>query len=162
MVLPVLPLLHQNTNTMNDSGTYKFELPSDQQSEKKQDAIEAGDTVYHTSGKFLAVCVRVEGAYIYHRTMNGTEGNNYSHYYVKVESLIARAPEMDKRIKELEEMNSELIQFAKKVADWELPKTGLKWDDGAPMSYGAAYGSNGERDFFRNIAEQLLIKSQSL
>jgi hypothetical protein len=44
------------------------------------------------------------------------------------------------------------------IVAWNLPATGLFWpnQDGSisdrPMSYGAAYGSNGERDYFRKLA----------
>ena len=40
------------------------------------------------------------------------------------------------------------------VRDWKLPTTGKFWDDDMmqPMSYGACYGSNGERDYMKNIA----------
>jgi hypothetical protein len=46
--------------------------------------------------------------------------------------------------------------------DAEFPETGLFWsnDDGSesdrPMSYGAAWGSNGERDYMRSVARQTL------
>ena len=40
------------------------------------------------------------------------------------------------------------------IARWhgEFPETGKTWDDGSPMSYAACYGSNGERDYMRQIA----------
>jgi hypothetical protein len=44
------------------------------------------------------------------------------------------------------------------IQKWQLPATGQFWDDDKtrPMSYGACYGSNGERDFMRNIANEAL------
>ncbi len=46
------------------------------------------------------------------------------------------------------------------IERWELPVTGRTWDDGTPMSYGACWGSNGERDFMRAIArDSLAIKA---
>lgn len=44
------------------------------------------------------------------------------------------------------------------VQQWQLPATGKFWDllQQEPMSYGACYGSNGERDYMRNIANQAL------
>jgi hypothetical protein len=41
-----------------------------------------------------------------------------------------------------------------KIARWfgEFPSTGDKWDDGTAVSYGAKFGSNGERDYMRGIA----------
>jgi hypothetical protein len=41
----------------------------------------------------------------------------------------------------------------------EFPVTGRTWDDGSPMSYGACYGSNGERDYMRQIAHAALATS---
>lgn len=40
----------------------------------------------------------------------------------------------------------------------EFPETGKFWDDDKdrPMSYGAAYGSNGERDYMRSVARDAL------
>ena len=45
-----------------------------------------------------------------------------------------------------------------RIARWfgEFPDTGRTWDDGSPMSYGAAFGSNGERDFMRQLARVAL------
>lgn len=44
------------------------------------------------------------------------------------------------------------------VQKWQLPSTGQFWDNDKtrPMSYGACYGSNGERDFMRGIANEAL------
>jgi hypothetical protein len=42
------------------------------------------------------------------------------------------------------------------IAGWELPASGQTWDDGSPMSYGAAFGSNGERDYMRQVASDAL------
>jgi len=48
------------------------------------------------------------------------------------------------------------------VVAWDMPETGKYWpnDDGTqsdhPMSYGAAYGSNGERDYIRALARNAL------
>ena len=47
-----------------------------------------------------------------------------------------------------------------KIARWfdEFPATGQFWDEEKtnPMSYGACFGSNGERDFMRKIATDAL------
>jgi hypothetical protein len=44
------------------------------------------------------------------------------------------------------------------VQNWQLPPTGQFWDNEQtqPMSYGACYGSNGERDYMRNVANEAL------
>lgn len=54
--------------------------------------------------------------------------------------------------------NKELKEALEKIAKWEMPKTGRYWDSNSlePMSYAACYGSNGERDFIRNIASEAL------
>lgn len=51
---------------------------------------EANDSVFHVSGKFMAKCVKVKGGYLYHKTDEGAEGNNYPYYYKKV---IGKAPQ---------------------------------------------------------------------
>lgn len=38
----------------------------------------------------------------------------------------------------------------------EFPVTGQSWPSGNPVSYGAAFGSNGERDYMRDIAREAL------
>lgn len=42
----------------------------------------------------------------------------------------------------------------------EFPETGDTWEDGSPVSYATLYGSNGERDYMREIARQALGASQ--
>jgi hypothetical protein len=45
-----------------------------------------------------------------------------------------------------------------RISKWfdEFPPTGRTWDDGTAMSYSAAFGSNGERDFMRQVAADAL------
>jgi hypothetical protein len=43
----------------------------------------------------------------------------------------------------------------------EFPQTGQTWNDGSEMSYAACFGSNGERDFMRDIARAALSSSIS-
>lgn len=47
-----------------------------------------------------------------------------------------------------------------RIAKWhgEFPVTGRFFDDKKiiPLSYGAAYGSNGERDYMRALAKEAL------
>jgi hypothetical protein len=42
------------------------------------------------------------------------------------------------------------------IFEWKLPPSGTEWEDGTPMSYGAAFGSNGERDYMRKVARAAL------
>ena len=45
-----------------------------------------------------------------------------------------------------------------KIERWEMPQTGRFWDEEKmhPMRYSECYGSNGERDYVRRIAEAAL------
>jgi hypothetical protein len=55
---------------------------------------------------------------------------------------------------------AELVGVLQKIVNWEIPQTsGRFWDDGQPMSYSAAYGSNGERDYMCKVAEDALAKA---
>lgn len=47
-----------------------------------------------------------------------------------------------------------LLEALERIGRWfgEFPPSDAVWPDGAPMSYGAAYGSNGERDYMREVA----------
>ena len=49
-----------------------------------------------------------------------------------------------------------LIEALRIIEKWELPPSGRNWDDGRPMSFGAAFGSNGERDYMRSLASVAL------
>ncbi len=55
------------------------------------------------------------------------------------------------------------IEALTKIARWhgEFPDTGRTWDHGTPMSYGAAFGSNGERDYMRQVALDVLAALQA-
>ena len=60
-------------------------------------------------------------------------------------------------------MASEIMELRRALSvieRWhgEFPSTGKFWDQEKyrPMSYGACYGSNGERDYMRNIARKAL------
>jgi hypothetical protein len=52
----------------------------------------------------------------------------------------------------------QLEQVLKIIAEWRLPETDRFWDNEKkePMSYGACYGSNGERDYMKSIATNAL------
>ena len=54
----------------------------------------------------------------------------------------------------LEREKNNYLTALKKIEKWfgEFPDSGKTWEDGNPMSYGASFGSNGERDFMRQIA----------
>lgn len=61
--------------------------------------------------------------------------------------------EKDNRIKVLEDA-------LRKIANWDLPKTGLFWTDGntkRETSYETEYGSNGVRDYIKLLAHKALF-----
>jgi len=65
----------------------------------------------------------------------------------------------------LKEENERLKEVLKKIANWELPNSGQYWDQRKPrnesneMSYEAAFGSNGVRDYIKWTAEKALLQS---
>lgn len=69
---------------------------------------------------------------------------------------LASATASEGRIAELTEANNALMIALHKVADWRLPGSNRTWDDGTPMSYGAAFGSNGERDYMQAVAMEAI------
>lgn len=62
----------------------------------------------------------------------------------------------------LEGPSDALVKALEKIEKWfgEFPETGRFWDDDKtrPITYGAAFGSNGERDFMRSIAREAIAK----
>ena len=52
--------------------------------------------------------------------------------------------------------NAMMRHALQRISRWEFPDTGRKHDDGTPISYGVAFGSNGERDFMRKVANDAL------
>jgi hypothetical protein len=47
------------------------------------------------------------------------------------------------------------------IKNWNFPPSGHKWESGLSMSYGAAFGSNGERDYMIGLAEKALEKNDA-
>jgi hypothetical protein len=62
------------------------------------------------------------------------------------------------RLTAAEAERDRLRKALERIERWfgEFPDTGERWNDGTPMSYAAAYGSNGERDYMRGIARAAL------
>jgi hypothetical protein len=62
----------------------------------------------------------------------------------------------------LETENAALRGALTKIEKWfgQFPETGQIHSDGSPVSYSALYGSNGERDFMRQIARTALGETQ--
>jgi len=61
---------------------------------------------------------------------------------------------------ELVESNRRMRSALERIVRWigEFPESGRFWNQECtrPMSYGAAFGSNGERDYMRSIAREAL------
>lgn len=57
---------------------------------------------------------------------------------------------------QLQQRIETLEKALRTISEWrDFPETGLLWDspeNSRPVSYGAAYGSNGQRDYMRNVA----------
>jgi hypothetical protein len=55
----------------------------------------------------------------------------------------------------------EMAKALETIERWtDFPPTGKTWPEGGtPMSYGAAFGSNGERDYMRAIARAALARA---
>ncbi|MBB5769132.1 hypothetical protein [Xanthomonas euroxanthea] len=54
----------------------------------------------------------------------------------------------------------ELRKALEQIERWELPETGETWPSGGAVSYEAAHGSNGVRDYIRSVARQALAYAQ--
>jgi hypothetical protein len=67
--------------------------------------------------------------------------------------------EYRKSIARLQSENERLREALTKIANWELPPTGKFWDreKTQPTSYETEYGSNGARDYVKNIAKDALL-----
>ena len=72
--------------------------------------------------------------------------------------FIAAAPDMIALINEQAKTIELLVGAIQRVIKWkgEFPESERFYDDGTQMSYGAAYGSNGERDYMRDKLKQTL------
>ena len=79
---------------------------------------------------------------------------NYGYCAGEIECLVATATGGRSILQE----NAILRDVLKRIANWELPETGQYWDNERtrPMSYAAAYGSDGEQAYIREIALQAL------
>jgi hypothetical protein len=51
-----------------------------------------------------------------------------------------------------------------KIRDWDLPSTGKFWDEEKtrPISYESEYGSNGVRDYIKQVARKALAKVEEI
>jgi hypothetical protein len=72
------------------------------------------------------------------------------------------------KLKEVSDKKDEAImkmeEALKIIKYWKLPDTGLFWDTerNQPMSYEAAFGSNGVRDYMKSIANDCLLSHGGL
>lgn len=68
-----------------------------------------------------------------------------------IRRLVAAADAADARAEAL-------VKALERIIAWQdkLPESGKFYSDGTPMSYSAAYGSNGVRDYYRQVAADAL------
>jgi hypothetical protein len=70
---------------------------------------------------------------------------------------------MNKKSYSAIEQENEILRNALLIVwQWNFPPSGVTWDDGTPMSYGIAFGSNGERDYMRAVARTALQNAEDL
>ena len=78
-----------------------------------------------------------------------------------ISAIAAELAFRDERIEGLERERGRLAEALRLIERWrDFPSTGETWPSGQPMSYAAAFGSNGERDFMRKIAKEALMDDQ--
>lgn len=79
-------------------------------------------------------------------------------------TALQRAREAESENARLREQVGRLRLGLEKIEIWfeQFPPSGSTWPDGTPMSYGAAFGSNGERDFIRKLAGDTLDEAAAL
>lgn len=67
-------------------------------------------------------------------------------------------------LERLRALNAEMLAALQKIERWfgEFPDLGKEGLDDRPVSFGARYGSNGERDFMRGIARAAIAKAAPL
>lgn len=73
---------------------------------------------------------------------------------VKSDSQAALSAESERQAPDV----TQLVEALEQIERWDgFPSTDKTWEgSGEPVSYGAAFGSNGERDFMREVARRAL------
>ena len=82
---------------------------------------------------------------------------------------IARIPDYQETVRllrqERRQLDAELARLREaleQIIRWDgFPESGRYWEDGRAMSYSAAFGSNGERDYMRTLAQEALKSNDS-
>lgn len=84
--------------------------------------------------------------------------------HLDIDDVAAQSPIALLELQKLRAENERLRTALQRIEQWsDFPATGRFWDEPAntqPISYGAAYGSNGERDYMRQVAREALILCQ--
>jgi len=99
----------------------------------------------------------IENTYVLFSDYQKLEEENEGMRFV-ADKLAFVAQEFNKTNKALRDRVKVLEDALGRIEKWhgEFPKTGRQWNDGTEMSYAAAYGTNGERDYMREIARLAL------
>jgi len=84
----------------------------------------------------------------------------------KIKELEEKISKMENEIESAGQLIIEHERYEKalkQIEEWQLPSTGQFWDDEEtrPMSYESLYGSNGVRDYMRNVAREALTPKTS-
>ena len=74
---------------------------------------------------------------------------------------ICEKPDSQDELAKMREENVRYRNTLRRISKWfgEFPPTGKFWADGKPSSYGSEYGSNGERDYMRQLADTALASN---
>ena len=72
--------------------------------------------------------------------------------------IIQYASRLHSRYQQSESDVTTLVEALEQIKHWDgFPSTNETWEgSGKPVSYSAAFGSNGERDFMRGVAKAAL------
>lgn len=71
---------------------------------------------------------------------------------------LERISALSRQLTSVQAENRKMRTALERIERWhgEFPPTGKTWNDGSPLSYSAAFGSNGESDYMREVARAAL------
>ena len=95
--------------------------------------------------------------YLFHETVTVIAGRSEQVPFDVPRSVtVVESADLDRRLEAqlAASRNGKLEAALQRIVRWEgeFPATGKFWEGGAPMEYGACWGSNGERDYMRQVA----------
>jgi hypothetical protein len=166
-VLEKYPWLEAQTLPLQECYVPKLAPEETPLREDQLDYIKAGEPfVSESTGskKGWFYSYRDDNFYNQHSEVYPTKDEALKKYFERLDLKLSLPLKEQEDIEALAEENlikclDEFKKALQAVERWELPSTGQYWDkeQTQPMSYGAAYGSNGEREYFRHIARTALF-----